>query len=206
MKSAGKVIILIMFFSIAGSTLINAQRGDRGMRGMRIDTLNRRGDRGMRGMWTDTLKRPGDRMMKMEHMRMRHDSLSPDMMRNHMQQMMRMHDEMWFGPMYRIHRGYGMRPGYAWGPGFRKGDNFGYGRNNHQGWLQEIPNLTDKQKKDIADLRQKQQADMKKLREETQSKMTEMRDSFHNKVKDMLTDEQKEYFEGNQKTESTGRK
>lgn len=191
MKSAGKVFILIIVLSIAGSSLINAQRGDRGMRGMRTDTLNRRGDRGMRDMRRVALVRPGDSMM-MRHMRMRPDS----MMRNHPRQMMRMHDEMRFGRMNHMRRGYGMMHGYAWGPGFRFRDTTGFGKYNHPGWLQEIPNLTDKQKKDIADLRQKQQAEMKKIREETQSRMTETRNSYRNKVKDVLTDEQKKYLEG----------
>jgi len=63
--------------------------------------------------------------------------------------------------------------------------------------IYNIPNLTDKQKKDIADLRGKQQAEMEKLRIDMQSKMKELRDSHKGKVMGILNDEQKKWFEEN---------
>lgn len=180
MKSAGKTILIMLAISIACSSLIYSQRGNRGMR-----------------MDSTSNDRPG-RMMHMRQMHMPPDSLRSEM-RNHMGYM-RMNDRMWYG-----HRGFGMWPGSAWGPGFRYWHGYGPGSFYHRGsgWqmpgriLTDIPNLTDKQKKDIADLRDQHQTEMKKFREETNAKMNEMRDSFRNKVKDLLTDEQKKYLEEN---------
>ncbi len=149
-------MILIIVLTISATSIMSAQRGDRGMRGMKADSVSR----------------SGDHMMKMK---MAPDSMKCDMMRNHMRQMGRMHNDRRFGPMS------GNRRGYV----------------NNPGSLQSIPNLTDKQKKDIADLRQKQMDEMKKFREETKTKMNEMRESYRNKVKSQLTDEQKKYFDDN---------
>jgi hypothetical protein len=63
--------------------------------------------------------------------------------------------------------------------------------------IYNIPNLTDKQKKDIADLRGKQQAEMEKLRIDMQSRMKELRDAHNAKVMSILTDDQKKWFEEN---------
>jgi hypothetical protein len=63
--------------------------------------------------------------------------------------------------------------------------------------IYNIPNLTDKQKKDIADLRGKQQAEMEKLRIDMQSKIKELRDAHNAKVMSILTDEQKKWVEEN---------
>ena len=63
--------------------------------------------------------------------------------------------------------------------------------------IYNIPNLTDKQKKDIADLKGKQQAEMEKLRIDKQSKMKELRESHRTKVMSLLTDEQKKWLEEN---------
>jgi Spy/CpxP family protein refolding chaperone len=63
--------------------------------------------------------------------------------------------------------------------------------------MENIPNLTEKQKKEIAGLRQKQQDEMQKFRDELQEKMKEMRESHRNKVMNLLNDEQKKWFEEN---------
>jgi hypothetical protein len=172
MKNLTKTIILILILTIAGSSAIFAQRGDRGMRSMRPDSINR----------------SGDRMMRMQ---MHRDSVHSGMPGR---QMMRMHDNMRLGPMAHMRHGYGMGPRSGWGPGPRfRGDSL---RLDRPGRLSAIPNLTDKQKKDIADLRQKHMDEMKKFREENQAKMNTMRESFRNEVKSQLTDEQKKFFDG----------
>lgn len=177
MKNVRKTIILILVLTIAGSSAIFAQRGDRGMRGMRPDSVNR----------------SGDRMMRMQR-----DSVHQGMQVDQMRRMMRRHDDMRFGPMAHMRHGYGMGPRSGWGPGPRfRGDSL---RLDRPGRLSAIPNLTDKQKKDIADLRQKHMDEMKKFREENQAKMNTMRESFRNEVKSQLTDEQKKFFDGDKTT------
>jgi hypothetical protein len=175
MKNIQKSIIMIMILSLTATSAALAQHGNRGMRGMR----------------SDSLMMHGNHMMKMNP-----DSANRNMMRNHMQQMRRMHDGMWSGAMSHSRRGFGMGPG-SWGAPSRYEHDYGYGRSSHPGMLQNIPNLTDKQKKDIADLRQKQMDEMKKFREETQTKMSAMRESFRNKIKEQLTEEQKKYLDVN---------
>jgi hypothetical protein len=133
------------------------------------------GMRGMRGMRPDsTVKGRIDRM-QMPGMSMYRG-------------MGRMNDNFTtpFG-MRRIQQGFGQRgmamrrPGMGMRPGM-------LGLNN-------IPNLTDKQKKDIADLQGKQQAEMEKLRIDMQSKMKELREAHRAKVMNLLTDEQKKWVE-----------
>lgn len=63
--------------------------------------------------------------------------------------------------------------------------------------MENIPNLTDKQKKDIAELRQKQQDEMQKLREGMQVKVNDLRESHRTKVMNLLTDEQKKWVDEN---------
>jgi hypothetical protein len=63
--------------------------------------------------------------------------------------------------------------------------------------IETIPDLTDKQKKDIADLRVKQQEEMKKFREDMSAKMNTIREANKAKIMNLLTDEQKKYLEGN---------
>jgi len=63
---------------------------------------------------------------------------------------------------------------------------------------ESLPNVTEKQKKDIADLRLKQQEEMKKLREETDAKMKTLRDSHKEAVLKLLTEEQKKFIESKQ--------
>ncbi|MDQ1296862.1 MAG: hypothetical protein QG611_841 [Bacteroidota bacterium] len=61
--------------------------------------------------------------------------------------------------------------------------------------MENIPNLTDKQKKDIADLRQQQKDEMQKFREGMQTKMKDLRESHKTKMMNLLTDEQKKWLE-----------
>lgn len=133
--------------------------------------------RGMRGMRPDStvnsrmgrMQMPGIEMHR--GMGMMNDNMTPPSAMRHRQQ------------------GNGM-PGMAMrqpGRGMRQGMN---GFNN-------IPNLTDKQKKDIADLKGKQQAEMEKLRIDMQSKMKELREAHRAKVMSLLTDDQKKWVEEN---------
>lgn len=111
--------------------------------------------------------------------------------------------------MHRGYQGFPECPCMAWGPGpgFREGYGPGrYGRPGfaprpyRMGRFESIPNLTEKQKKDIGDLRQKHQEEMQKFREESFAKAKEMRDAHQKKLMDLLTDEQKKYLEGNTET------
>jgi hypothetical protein len=63
--------------------------------------------------------------------------------------------------------------------------------------FESIPDLTDKQKKNIDELMQKKQDEMKKLRDEMMTKMKGIRDSHRAKIMDLLTPEQKKWFEDN---------
>jgi glycosyltransferase involved in cell wall biosynthesis len=63
--------------------------------------------------------------------------------------------------------------------------------------LDRIPDLTEKQKKEIAGLRQKQQDEMKKQREEMSAKIKNLRESHRAKIMNLLTDEQKKWLEEN---------
>jgi len=163
MKSTGKVIIMMLVLFLAGSSVINAQRG---MRGMMADSVR--------------MGRPGDHMMNMMHMR-------------HI-------------AMYHPQRGYRMSPYMNRNPGYGFRDGFRADTVNYAGFgprtpglrrLETIPNLTDKQKKDIADLQQKHRTEMQKLREETAASMKSMREANMKKVMDLLSDEQKKYLEEN---------
>jgi hypothetical protein len=58
--------------------------------------------------------------------------------------------------------------------------------------INNIPDLTDNQKKEIAILREKQQTEMQKLREEMQTRITDLRESNRKKIMDLLTEEQRE--------------
>jgi hypothetical protein len=89
----------------------------------------------------------------------------------------RMHHGMWQMPMYRHY------PGFPQGPAMRR--------------FELIPNLTEKQIKEIADLRQKQQAEMQKLREDNFARSKALRDAHHKKMMELFSDEQKKYLEGN---------
>jgi hypothetical protein len=85
--------------------------------------------------------------------------------------------------MHGIRRGVGPNPFIWQGP-------MGPGR-----MIDRIPNLTDKQKKEIADLRQAQQSEMKKFMDDVSAKMKSLRESDRNKMLNLLTDEQKKFVE-----------
>ena len=212
MKSFVKLMGMLLLLLIAGNGSLNAQRGMRGM--MDTTRMNRPGTdfRQMRGMGhgADSLRmremrkgsdsmhmrgmmpgmgmRPSARlgMKGMGHMdRMGQFMLPGTMhgMRGHMWQrpMYGMRGNYWMAPMYGM-RGMGMEPMAM--------DRMGRGQMGPGRIIDNIPNLTDKQKKDIADLRLKQQDEMKK-----------MRDSNRTKILNLLTDEQKKFVES--KTGST---
>ena len=93
------------------------------------------------------------------------------------------------------------------GPGMMNEPGFGpqQGMMNNPGYgpqmpgmmrMNNIPNLTDKQKKEIADLRDQNMDEMKKFREENMAKMQKMMDDHKQKMMNILTDEQKKYLEG----------
>jgi hypothetical protein len=196
MKTMIRPIIMATVLVITGTSSLNAQRG---MGMMMHDTSH------TRMMMHDTTRmgRPGGDMMQMRHMNApMHGQMCPGC-------------GMGMGPGARG----GMRPGMGWGPGAGRGmrpdmgwgpgQDFrgGMGRGQFDrpgmdgkpgiGRLENIPNLTDKQKKDIADLRQKQMDEMKKLREESMAKMKALRDDHRKKVMGLLTDEQKKFIEAN---------
>jgi hypothetical protein len=60
-----------------------------------------------------------------------------------------------------------------------------------------IPNLTEKQRTDIADLRKQQLDEMNKLRDDMNEKMQNLRETHRKKVMNLLTAEQKKAFESN---------
>jgi hypothetical protein len=198
MKTMIRPIIMATVLVIAGTGAMNAQRG---MGRMMHDTTH------MRMMMHDTTRmgRPGGEMMQMRHMNAPVNAqMCPGC---------GMGMGMRPGP-----RG-GMRPGMAWGPGAARGmrpdmgwgpaQDFrgGMGRGQFErpgmdgkpgiGRLENIPNLSDKQKKDIADLRQKQMDEIKKLRDESMAKMKALREDQRKKVMGLLTEEQKKFIEGN---------
>ena len=63
--------------------------------------------------------------------------------------------------------------------------------------LENIPDLTDQQKKEIAALRQKQQDEMQILRESMLEKTKELRESQRTNVLKILNAEQKKWVEEN---------
>ena len=183
MKRIVKLTGMLLMLILACNLSLNAQRGMRGtMDSARINRMK---------MSTDTIRRYSE--CKMMH---------PYGMR-------------------------GMRPGSGFGQMERGGrfpdhlrnkslrhDSFAAGRTGVRGsvkggrgpgeyMLGSIPNVTEKQKKDIADLKLKQQAEMKKLREEMSSKMLSIRDSHKKSMMSILTDEQKKFIESKQPKANT---
>jgi|WetSurMetagenome_2_1015567.scaffolds.fasta_scaffold00011_87 Spy/CpxP family protein refolding chaperone len=170
-KIAGMMLILV----IAGSMALSAQRQ---VRGEKIDTIrmDRRdlAPRTVMGMPLENSRVPGAQIPGRQ---IRHGWNDFN------------------GPRNGMGQGRGFRhPGMGMGIGMGQP---GQGRQGRMPDLYNIPNLTDKQKKDIADLRGKQMADVEKLRIDMQSKMKELRDSHRAKVMSLLTEEQKKWFEEN---------
>jgi Spy/CpxP family protein refolding chaperone len=181
MKNTGKIAGILLMLFIAGSLSLSAQRG---MRRMRPDSAE------MNWMkmkqWQMPLMMQNPDSLKMGGMR---HGMVPGRM-NNMDRFMGPGWQVWQSPRGMRHMGMGPRMGMM-GPGMGMRQQ-GPGR-----IMENIPNLTDKQKKDIADLRQKQQVEMQKFREEMQGKMKEMRESHRTKVINLLTPEQKKWLEEN---------
>ncbi len=125
--------------------------------------------RGMRGMRPDSARMDRMRMGQGQMPMMRHQPDS-SMMR-------RMQHGMVQGHM----RHPGMAMNQA--PGIRIFEN--------------IPNLSDKQKKEIANIRQKQQDEMQKLRTEMMGKMNDLRESDRSQIMNLLDAGQKKRVEEN---------
>ena len=97
-------------------------------------------------------------------------------------------------------REYGMRGRYMHHPDYGMGRNnfrgpMAMGQMRHDRFIDNIPNLTDAQKKEIADLHQKQMTEMNKLRQESFEKMKSLREANRSKMMNILTDDQKKWIE-----------
>ncbi len=182
-------------------------------------TGNLSGQRGMR-MMQDTARFRG-----MQHMQMRsgfqgHDSLFRGGMHRRMNPMafgnpmrpgmgpqMRGHvgaghipafrGEMWRNYPYGMRRGFVRGPGFGMRQGMMPGRQFMRESGSGMRLLETIPNLSEKQEKDIGDLRTKQLEEMKKFREDMSAKMNVMREANRTKIMNLLTEEQKKNLEGN---------
>ncbi len=83
-------------------------------------------------------------------------------------------------------------PGTGFGPQGRGGFNAGM---PGLGRLENLPGITDKQKKEIIDLRYKQMAEIEKFRVDMQSKMQVMKEEQRKKILELLTEDQKKLLE-----------
>ena len=113
------------------------------------------------------------------------------------------------GEMYGMRQGmqrgemYGMRRGMRPGMMDRMGRGMGPMAMNHMGhgnmgtgrFVDMIANITEKQKKDIGELRKTQQDEMIKLNEDMANKMKDLRKANREKILNLLTPEQKKFFE-----------
>jgi hypothetical protein len=200
MKNSVKVIIgIAILIFITGTVVVCAhyRHLHRGMRGMMaVNRMNRHGRemdfRQMRGPGPGRMGHMGQMMGRPQMNGMRGGmNMGPGQM-GHRGQMMGQQ------PMNGMRRGMGMGPGMnrmGRGMGPMGMNQMGQGQMGPRRMIESIPNLTDKQKKEIADLRQNQQNEMKKLREETLLKAKTLRESHRSKVMNLLTDEQKKFVE-----------
>lgn len=190
MKSTGIIIGASVLLLLAGNGSLDAQKNqtdttriNRQWRG-HMEMSSMRHMRGM-GQGTDSLKMNEIRDHRgYMHMRDRRPYMYG----------WRMEPGMQFGyppPMY------GMR-----GRGPEGWDRFGWRQHfADKPGIADIPNLTDKQKKEIADLRQQYRDEMVKFRDEIKSKFQGMRESHRKEIMNLLTDEQKRFLEsGSDKT------
>jgi hypothetical protein len=99
------------------------------------------------------------------------------------------------GPMNGMRGGFGANQMYGMRRGMGPNAFMWQGPMRPGRMIDRIPNLTDKQKKEIADLRQSQQAEMKKFMDDVSAKMKSLRESDRNKMLNLLTDEQKKFIE-----------
>jgi hypothetical protein len=204
MKNSIKIIGLLLLLLVGFNGILRAQRAVRGM----LDTT--RLDRPGRGMY--------DRQMR--SMRQTDDSLR---MRDKRQNVdsMHMRGYNWFAQRPGMGRDMGHGQRFGMGRDMRNGQRYGmkrdmgrrqtFGMRNYRPGnesymrriqmgpgmmsIENIPDLTEQQKKDIIDLRQKQQLEMKKFRDEMSAKIQSMRESHRNMLLDQLTDEQKKIFQ-----------
>jgi hypothetical protein len=185
-KLAGLILMILLSFSVT----LNAQRGMRGM------TDSTRMDRMKMGPGLGRMQnRPGPDSVMMKRM--------------HQNMMINMGPGMGVGRMGQ--RGQFMTPGMGRGMGRGNGPGVRGGMQqmpvNGMGIrpvgpermiMGSLPNVTEKQKKDMADLKLKQQEEMKKFREETSAKMQSLRDSHNKAMMNLLTEEQKKFIESKQ--------
>lgn len=181
MKYIEKITVAAIFVLAAGSLSLSAQRG---MRGMRSDSVK--------------IKRPSVEMIHRPDS-LRRWMMGPNVMHIERDSMFRQRS-----PMHNMQRPdrFGMGPGtFMWhrAPGIAYHRMYDYPgmryRSHRIGGLDNIPGLTDDQKKKIEELRKNNQSDMQKFQEDMQSKMKEMRSSQRSKLRDLLTDEQKKWFD-----------
>lgn len=194
MKRIEKITGILLMLLIAGSVSLSAQRGMRGMMdSTRMDRMKMGPGMGrmQNGMGPDSV------MMKKMHQ---------DMMMNMgagmgMGRMGQRGQSMNRQPMQRMGRGMGRldRSSIRGGMGQMPINDMGMRPMGPMGpermIMESLPNVTEKQKKDMADLRLQQQEDMKKMREEMIAKMKTMRDSHQAKMLELLTPEQKKFIE-----------
>jgi hypothetical protein len=172
MKRSGLMTGMLLMLLIAGNTTLNAQRG---MRGEMDSTRMNRNYAPVPRHGTIRDMGPGRSDMR--------------------------------GTMHRHGNMRGMGPGQMYGrnPQARFGmRGTGHFRYDHMGMrpygpardrILSIPNLTDKQKTEIAALRKQQQEEMMKFREEFSGKVKVLRDEHRKKIMGLLTDEQKKLVE-----------
>jgi hypothetical protein len=101
------------------------------------------------------------------------------------------------GEMSGMRRGMGHGQMNAMGEGMGRMPMDHMGRRNmgHGRMMDMIPDLTDKQKKEIDELSKLQMDEMKKFRDEMTAKMQDLRETHRKKVMDILTPDQKKVFE-----------
>lgn len=189
MKRIVKIAGILLMLLLAGNVTLSAQRGMRGMSdSTRMDRMKM--GPGFGRMQNGT--RPDSMMMKRMKQRMAMDMGMGMGRMNHRGQFMTPR------PMQ------GMRRGMGHGSQFDMRGGMGRMAMNGRGMrpmgpermiMESVPNITEKQKKDIADLRLKQLDEMKKMRDEMMTKMKTFRESQRTKMLDLLTPEQKKFIE-----------
>jgi len=167
-KTTGMALMLLM----AGALTLSAQQN---MRGMRMDTTR---------MHRMMMNRERPLMLNSDSMPMRGmgHGMRPGMMQHDMRGMCQC-------PMMQQDRGMQQR-GMGMGPWM-------HGRMNPGMIIDNIPNLSDQQKKDIAVMRIDQQTEMKNLAEDMHSKMKAMREAHKSAIEKLLTPEQKKWLDDN---------
>jgi len=176
LKTMGMALMLLM----AGALTLSAQQN---MRGMSMDTTR------MHRM----MMNPGHMQMNTDSMPMRGmgHGMRPGMMQHGMRGMCQC-------PMMQQDRGL-QQHDMGMGPWM-------HGRMNPGMIIDNIPDITDKQKKDIAVMRIDQQTEMKKLAEDMQSKMKAMREAHRAAIEKILTPEQKKWLDENSPKPETPQK